>query len=262
MKLIYFTSFIDGLMIFLAGFVLFNCIFRTIGLTDSLSAFFAVIIAIIFFILFLRLNLSLSQKKQYRATLSKKKRQFVKDLISMKTERIVSMLNDYVFDKSLPITRLNGKYTYNGYTLLFLFLPQKISANLIAYAIKSLDSDSKVAVFSTSFDNDALIYCKENNVLAFSANEIYDAIEKSEYKQQFEVKPSKRFNLSNFQFKSNYKRALLFGISLAVLGNFSFFPLYYQISGSLFIIYGIVIAFFGKISPKCDITLNDFKLKN
>ncbi|MGN0819633.1 MAG: hypothetical protein ACI4M6_04445 [Christensenellaceae bacterium] len=261
MKLIYITSFIDGLMVFSGCFVLFNCIFKSMGLFNKLSGVFALLLAVIFFILFLRLNLSSSQKKQFKTTLSKKKKQFVDSLISMSDSEIVGLLNEYVFDKSQPISRLNGNYTYNGYTLIFLFLPEKVSANLVAYVLKNVNPKEKTAVFCTIFDKDALSYCKSNKVLTFSVNEIYDAIEKTDYLQDMKTTATKRFDLGNLKFRSNYKRALFFGISLAVLGNFSFFPIYYQISGSLFIIYGIVIAFLGKISPKTESSLKAFASK-
>ena len=127
-------------------------------------------------------------------------------------------------------------------------LPDPLTQDEIVREHRS-DPNNKLIVISSSFSPAAVSlassigvklvsaetfarFLDEKGLLATSADEI--------------KKPALKERLSVFFYRKSGRRFLLYGVFLCAVSRLVFYPVYYLVTGTIFIVYGLIAAFFGR----------------
>ena len=146
------------------------------------------------------------------------------------------------------------------YIYLFCFLPDELSTGDALSLIKKVDYSSKqIVLFSNAFSKNLIDISNALKISLISTEKIYSNLKESypEFLDNLEILDTKKFKFSGLFQKKNGIRFILYGSILELLSLITFFPIYYVLSGAVFIIYGLITLFFGNTVKQPSIDLDD-----
>lgn len=162
-------------------------------------------------------------------------------------KEIVKIFGELLDRLNLSYEQQSGYFSTNGVSILPCFLPEELSLNELLSAYRNCPFENeKLIVISDKFSSAVNL----KNLSVVHTRSIVALLDKEKLlpETQKPVKP-KRNILKALFYKANGKKLILYGTCLICLGFFVFYPLYYFISGSIFIVYGLIALFFGNIKP-------------
>ena len=138
----------------------------------------------------------------------------------------------------------------NGNIVLPCFFPSPLDGNLLKIMTDRIKVNSKrIIVLSAKFTADAIIYAKSADMSVFEAKDVFSFLKESNRLPDLKRVPKQRFYHGFFTrlfVRNNGVRFILFGLSLLIMAFMVFYPVYYYISGAVFILFGIVSLIFAK----------------
>ena len=106
-----------------------------------------------------------------------------------------------------------------------------------------------LVIISAAFSANAAAYCKSFDVILFSADNFGRLLDDHGLLPKSDTtikKPPLSIRLSIFFKRRSGKRFLLYGAFLCALSPLVIYPVYYIVFGTVFVVYGLIAAFFGK----------------
>ena len=156
------------------------------------------------------------------------------------------------FSKDEEISRLiESLPAYKDFSVKFKFGFSATTADDLLFAYKSVNEKEKLAFFSIEFTPEALKLAKETGekIKLVSGEELYKALKEIEkLPKPLTVNSEKNYKFltllkSTFQ-KKKVGTIAFYGATLLVLSRFVFYPLFYIVTGTAFLLYALTIKFF------------------
>jgi hypothetical protein len=226
--------FSDTLFTFLCSWTISLCVLRYYGVSLILAIFLATLLALMIgvgvFLLLYR-----NHKKKF---LSRKDKEEMDKLILH-----LALSSDEKNRALLAPLFCDGEKNFA------LFTVQPLSADAVAEKIKQQDGEP-FTLFCNALTAEAQKLCEDFSVTVKTSRELYAALkEQAKLPERYicgeRKKQDIRFRLHRAVRKQNARAFLTSGLTLSFLSLFSFFPLYYLISGVLLLLAALVIRLFG-----------------
>ena len=189
-------------------------------------------------------------KRKVKTKTSLRTKDAVTALNALNANQISTVIKRYFQKIGLPFQCKKGYYRVNGACLYFCLLPEELSANDVISIRRNNPYDcTKLIVVSQKFSSGALKYC-DKKTIPFRTEYLATALLEVDL-SNLDLKPEKRKkNITSMLFyKTNGKKLIVYGVCLFALSFFVFYPVYYFVFGGIFIVYGLIALFFGKIKP-------------
>lgn len=137
-----------------------------------------------------------------------------------------------------------GERTY------LLFSMQPLSADTLAEKIRRCPKDQRFTVFCNTLSPEARKLCEDFGITAVEGGEVYAKLKAANGLPQTYICAEKKKRgvkekLKVSFHKKNSRSFFFSGAALLILSLFSFFPVYYIISGCLLVLTAIVVRIFG-----------------
>ncbi len=247
---------LDGIIAFLGSLILSFCIFRIINTPKIIAIITSLILSVCIFLAFI-----LKQREKSLVasnTFWQNKRIFALKLklSLMKNDEIIGLFASFLKNASKKDFYLENE----NYIYLFRFLPDELSASDALSLIKKVDYSSKqIVLFSNAFSKNLINLSATLKISLVPTEKIYSYLKEAspEFLEKLEILSPKKFSLSGIFLKKNAVRFILYGLILELLSLITFFPVFYVISGAVFIIYGLITLFFGNTVKQPTIDLDD-----
>ena len=251
-KIIPFVS--DCIFVFLgAASVSFVALRFYSGLTASiiLSAVFAALSETIFVLLRKRRtrNYILKTKDAEKA----EKAMF--SLCVFKEDELNEFFSSFLKKMQIPFFSENGVIVLpeSNAELHFKFTFASVTENEIIEEYKKTAKGRNVLVCGKSFSEETISLAKKfgGRIILADGGALYSVMKRFEFfpPESKNFVCAKKKNVSslfaNFFSRKNAGRFLLYGILLELFGSLSFYPVYYSVSGGIFIILSLSVFFFG-----------------
>lgn len=227
----------DTLFFFICNWLISLCIFRYYRLAPWLSlllctVFSAAASALFFFLL------SRNRRKKFLAGRDKEEKEKLTLHLALSDEKsnralLAPLLSDELSEKKV----------------FLLFCMQPLSADEIANGIKRTNGQS-FTVYCNELSPQARELCERFLITVRESKEIYEKLKAADALPEKYIcgekqKSTFRKRAKIYFHKSNCRSFFISGAALLVLSLFSFFPLYYVISGSLLLLAALFIRIFG-----------------
>lgn len=239
---------LDTLLSFIASLILSFCIMRLFNTPPAAaivcSAVFSATLSVAVFFK----KQSASKIKLDATRLSRSKNALSATLEKMSDAQLIELLKGIISKLGCEVHTTNVSTDTPSHRFVPLFLPEGVNANELAKSVRNLPCDGKtVCVLSRSFTADAVFYAKERSVRLFAIEQIYPLVKKyaPEIIKEDDFKNSRMPKFNLLFTKKNGRKFILYGILLDIFSLLSFYPVYYVISGTVFITTGLITAFFG-----------------
>lgn len=243
----------DCIFVFLGGAALGFVVLRFyFGLTASiiLTLCFALLTETIFFLLRKKKtkNYIMKTKDREKAesvlfTLGVSKREELNDFFSAFLDK---MSVEHFDDKGVIV--LSETQTELRYC--FSFSP--VTENEIIEEYKKTGKGRNVLVCAKSFSEETVALAKRfcGRILLADGGALYSVMKRFDFfppeNKNFSAQKKKpKIVLANLFSRKNAGRFLLYGILLELFGALSFYPVYYSVTGGIFIILSLAVFFFG-----------------
>jgi len=234
-----------GLATFIFSFALFRFYFKTFAIALIFSIFTALSVGVLAFFLFKRKTdkkfLKLCDEKdmeklKFHLALDSKENNFQRFFNALsKKYQSAQKQDDCIF--------ANQKNYYISFKL------EPVSADQIVDLIK-LSNGKDTVLLTCSATPDALNISKNFNIQIADAKEIYLLLKETDCLPEKYIYSEKMIGFKEklkFRFsKRAYKGYLLSGAILLFFSLFTFFPVYYLISGGILLLIAVAVKLFGK----------------
>ncbi len=229
----------------LCAFLLFFTAIRFYTKQPVIGLIFGICAALLFGALGY-LYITKKQRKSLLISRNEKQKKLLSLHLSLSSESYILNL----FKKCLKESKICGKRVIcGGVNYFFNFKMQPLTEDDIAEVIKK-KADGEKTVFCVSFAPQAGLLAENFKVKLVGIDDIYDMLEKEKLlpeKYAFENTAKTSFFT---RIKSRFNRKIcapLFwsGLSLLALSYFTYFPVYYIVSGSILLILAAVALVFG-----------------
>lgn len=144
--------------------------------------------------------------------------------------------------------------TDRGYTVFLGFYTEPLGEFDAKNILENLPfADAKLVIISNQFTDACVEFCKFKQITLITSQQIapyldYDVLNLRQAEKS--VNKNKRSLLKalikSFYNRKNFKRFFLYGVLLFTLSRLTFYPVYYVISGGIFIVNGLIALLFGK----------------
>ncbi|MDE7440264.1 MAG: hypothetical protein K2N23_07145 [Clostridia bacterium] len=235
---------LDTLFAALCAFLLFFTSIRYY----TRNAYIALTFAIAACLLFGALSyLYISKKQNKKLLISKDEKQ--KKLLSLhlslsSDEYIKDLLKKSLASENEKPEFKNGKLTVGDNAYFYNFKMQPISEDDVAKVIK-IKCEEKKIIFCNRISADALILCENFLIEVREIDYVYDLLKEKELlPEKYVYEGQKKINILK-RIKARFSRRIcapLFwsGLALLALSYFTFFPIYYIVSGGIMLILSAV----------------------
>ena len=247
---------LDGIIAFSGSLLLSFCIFRIINTPKIIAIISSIIFSVCILLAFI---LKKREKSIFISnTIWQNKRMLALKfkLSLMKNDEIINLFKGLIKNCANKDFYLESeKYIY-----LFCFLPDELSTGDALSLIKKVDYSSKqIVLFSNAFSKNLIDISNALKISLISTEKIYSNLKEAypEFLDKLEILDTKKLKLSGLFQKKNGIRFILYGSILELLSLITFFPIYYVLSGAVFIIYGLITLFFGNTVKQPSIDLDD-----
>ena len=139
-----------------------------------------------------------------------------------------------------------------GHKKVCKFSFKAVDKDDLLFALKTTPS-AKIDFFGVDFDVDAIAFSEtiKDKIEVFSGKQIFDAAKNSgklpKENRACDLKSQKVKTLIKASFqKGRAGKIALYGAAMLILSRFVFYPIWYIVCGSAFLIYALAIKFFAK----------------
>ena len=245
---------LDTFFIAFGGFLLL-IVFLSYYFRPPLSILFSVILSLLFTLLYLKLSLDKNQKQKLSKE-EKKQKEFILNQLKLytKTEQ-----NDFfenlikTFNKEVE-RKKGGLFIKNtDYAVFSFFSFDAIKKSDIVKVFNSISKSQKAIILSENFSEEIKNFADrfDGRISTVDGNELFIKLKEKEFlpKEKLSFPEKKPFDFSplqNLLKKKKAKNFLLFGFLFILMSYFAPFKTYYIVSGSLFLIYSLILRIYGK----------------
>ena len=227
---------LDTLFAGICAFLLFFTALRFYTKSPFTGLIFGIVAALLFGALAF-IYISRKQSKSFLLSHDEKQKKLLALHLSLSSDTYVKNL----FLKCFEDARISGKRVIcGGVSYFFNFKMQYLSEDDIAQIIKE-DVPEEKAVYCVKIAPDALILAENFGIKIIDINKIYGLLkDKGLLPEKYIYEDKKRDNILK-RIRARFSRKLcapLFwsGLALILLSYFTFFPIYYIVSGGLMLI--------------------------
>lgn len=247
MKSISLSLFLDAVLSCASTILIVLCLGRLLGLSGNLIIPISLIVGICISAIITLNRLNKREKLLSLKGMNESKSQLQLKLALLKKTQLIELFKDLFDKKTVNYTIDNGSFIINEKRLELIFTFEPLSAQQIIDVKNKFESDDfKLVIVGSIFTDSAIMLAKQCSISLIGIEQVFNFIKEtnSQLISENVIKKSKK-RFSNF-FSSNHARKYIFyGIVLDVMGIVSFYPLYYFLFGTFFIISGLVSLFFG-----------------
>lgn len=240
----------DAVLSLTAVLIALLCIFRALGLNLPIAILFALIAAACASAFITIRNQSKRAKRLDASAVKSEKRSLVNTLSLLKINELIDVFAGLFEVHGQKLAKTESSLESDSLVLIPVFSPEKTTAEQIAEAYKrSAVADKTVVIISSAYTSEAILFAAESGIKLVGLDEVFSLFK--EHAPEFiksERRAAKRYELKRLIEKQNSTRLIFYGVILCIFGFFAFFPIYYAISGGLFIFVGLVVRFFGRPS--------------
>ena len=227
---------LDTLFAAICAFLLFFTSIRFYTKSPFLGLIFGIVAALLFGALGF-IYISRKQNKSFLISRSEKQKKLLALHLTLSSDAYVKNL----FSKCFENSEICGKRVIcGGVSYFFCFKMQHLSEDDIAQIIKEDVPESK-AVYCVKIAPDALALAENFDIKIIEINEVYELLKSKDLlPEKYIYEDKKRDNILK-RIRARFSRKLcapLFwsGLALLALSYFTFFPIYYIVSGGLMLI--------------------------
>ena len=227
---------LDTLFAAICAFLLFFTALRFYTKNPVIGLIFGIVAALLFGALGF-VYISTKQNKSLLLSHNEKQKKLLALHLTLSSDSYVISL----FSKCLENSEICGKRVIcGGVSYFFNFKMQYLSEDDVALIIKE-DVPEKKAVYCVKIAPDALILAENFDIKIIKINEVYELLKSKELlPEKYIYEDKKRDNIFK-RIRARFTRKLcapLFwsGLALLALSYFTFFPIYYIVSGGLMLI--------------------------
>lgn len=269
MKSIYLPTIINTAILSVTTFIVSLFLFATLNVPYWLKIF----ISCLFTLTLGGMCFQLTRKKRLKAASIKHNAASIKlfretlNLLPPQKQR--EIFTEYLKKTGSEYKSKNGYFFVNGFSVYPCFLLDDITFN---EAKKILDDSpykaNKTVIISNGFSENLLKYREALPMILIPSEDFIAELNKyGLIKETKPVKVKKQTIFIKLFKKANGLKFILYGITMIILSFIVFYPIYYLISGTIFTVFGLIAAFFGKLEPKNPVTKNideifSFNIKN
>lgn len=245
---------LDALFIAFGGFLLL-IVFLSYYFRPPLSIFLSLILSFLFALLYLKLSLDKNQKQKLNKE-EKKQKEFMLNQLKLYTrteqndffEKLIITFNKQVERKK------GGLFIKNTDCAVFPYFSfDAIRKSDIVKVFNSISKTQKAIILSESFSEEIKSFADrfDGRISTVDGNELFIKLKEKEFlpteKLTFPEKKAYSFSLlKNLLKKKKAKNFLLFGFIFILMSYFAPFKTYYIVSGSLFLIYSLILRLYGQ----------------
>lgn len=241
---------LDSLFYSLCVFLLFLCIFRYRKLSLLLSALFASLFAFSFCAAFFLWQTKRRKKKLNSLSEQKRAKRALYSLTLMTEEEQLALLSA-ALQAEAPLSEPARERK-----ILPLFTLEPLSADGLLKKVRQekvpSDEPLSVRIFANELSPQAEELAATLSLSVMKGEEIYRLLKKHNLlpPEREESKPSFKKRTAAFFRRATQKSRPFFtsGILLLVMSLFTFYPIYYLVSGSVLLLTGLAIRLFGTLS--------------
>ncbi len=264
MKTLSIPKIINFLILFIFSVLLFVLILQAVKIPKVLSFILGAILGgCLSYFLILAFE-KLNAKNALSLVKAKRIKQCMLILNTLATDELLKLFLE-VFNRLNISATIKDEHTlvFKKKIAVFLFSPKPLSANDI-YFFSLKHKTKKILIFSPEFERGVTASIKQN-VTLIDKKLIFAMLEKTDLLPDLTPpkKPALKSRLKNFFSvifsKTKGAKFIFYGTVLFLFSFITFFPTYYIISSAIFIVYGLIALFFGKIETKK--SLEDFLLE-
>jgi len=171
-----------------------------------------------------------------------------------KKEELLSYFCKFLTAYSVPFEKINGGFLLkNKNDFIFPYFGfENISLKEVAEAYKLTPKGKNLVLFGNSFDDKAKTFASGfgKRITLTDGSSFYLMMKEKDCfpkitDEIIKTKPKIHSLLKSTFSKTRARQCAFYGVALLILSNFVFYPVYYIISGSLFLIYAVTVRFFG-----------------
>lgn len=195
--------------------------------------------------------LRLKNKEQKRNLMVKSKQQndgLILTLNTLKKDQITQIFCNLFTSLKVNFTEKSGYFLVNNTALYPAFFIEPLSVNEAKFILNNSPfSDQKHIIISNAFKENVRLFCEQFNLLTMPTSCVLDLLLKHQLISPTTLKKAKKQRLITALFKRvNGKRFILYGVMLLLLSLIVFYPIYYIVSGMIFVVFGLISLLFGK----------------
>ena len=227
---------LDTLFSAICAFLLFFTAIRFYTKSPAVGLLFGIVAALLFGALSF-IYISRKQNKSLLISHDEKQKKLLALHLTLSSDTYVKNL----FLKCFENAEISGnRVICGGVSYFFNFKMQYLSEDDIAHIIKEDVPESKV-VYCVKIAPEALILAENFGIKIIGINEVYELLKsKDQLPEKYIYEEKKRDNIFR-RIRARFSRKLcapLFwsGLALLLLSYFTFFPIYYIVSGGLMLI--------------------------
>lgn len=227
---------LDTLFAGICAFLLFFTAIRFYTRSPAVGLIFGILAAILFGALGF-LYISRKQNKSLLISHNEKQKKLLALHLTLSSDAYVKNL----FSKCFENSEISGKRViYGGVSYFFDFKMQYLSEDDIARIIKE-DVPEEKAVCCVKIAPDALFLAENFGIKIIEINEVYELLKSKDLLPEKYIYEDKKHDNILKRIRARFSRKLcapLFwsGLGLLFLSYFTFFPIYYIVSGGLMLI--------------------------
>ncbi len=171
----------------------------------------------------------------------------------LSSAQITEIFSKLFEELNIPFTQKCDYFILKKTVLFYpILLSEALSKNEIILALRKVSEDfDEYVIVSSEFSAEAYELELYQNITLITTSSIYPMIKESIPKKPRRVEKLTLFKLQNLLKKTNANKYLFLG-ALTLLSSFIVtYPTYYIISGSLLVLFGLFVKFFGvSLKPK------------
>lgn len=192
------------------------------------------------------LSLKNASRTKSAKTISAKKINYAKNyLLTLKQKQLSDLLGLLFLKLNKPVMQLGQYFLIDGITIIFAIFKDPITPNEISYLLNSSPFNTeKTYIIANDCTTSSQVFSKAINTTIVKTDLIVPLLFKFAIIPDYtkEEKPPLFINLFK---KVNSKRFIVYGVALIVMSNLVFYPIYYIVSGIVFIVFGLLAKIFG-----------------
>ncbi len=251
MKSIYLPAIINTAILSVITFVVSLLLFVTLNVPYWLK----ILISCLFSLTFGCICFRITRTKRLKTVGVKNKaasiRLFTETLNVLPAQKQRDIFSDYLEKRGFEYKSKKGYFLVNGFSVYPCFLLDDITFNEAKNIIDASPYKAdKTVIISNGFSENLLKYRDALPLILIPSEDFSEELNKHGLINETKPVKVKKKNIFLKLFKkTNGLKFILYGITMIILSFIVFYPIYYLISGTIFTVFGLIAAFFGKIEP-------------
>lgn len=235
------------------SFVLFFAGLAAINIPIWLKILLAAAVAVTLAALTMVKSSAVYMKKNETKILKSEKNAALKRLSHMKKHEITGLFRNLFNKAKVAYREENGCFLCGSAMIVPIFAPTDLNANDIKFMLDDAPFlYDRCYIIANGFDLSATDFCAAERVDAISAENFLPVLKRYGLLPCAvnAAKPKKEGLLRRVMKKVNGIKLIVYGAALFAMSFIVFYPVYYVVSGVIFIVFGLIARFFGKTDPQ------------